>query len=103
MCSGRCEWAVVSMPHIGRFLLVTYLVTAMDLRNWPRLKAKKARPMAATARNCGQTVSIPAPRKMMACEKRDEVARGQEQREPLHPRRLALDRRVTAREQLAAR
>jgi hypothetical protein len=26
----------------------------MDLRNWPMLKVKKARPMAATAKNCGQ-------------------------------------------------
>ena len=46
-----------------------YFVTAMDCRNSRRLKAKNATPMAATARNCGQTVSIPAPRKMMACEK----------------------------------
>ena len=46
----------------------SYLVTAMDCRNCWRLKAKKARPMAATAKNWGQTVSNPAPRKMMACE-----------------------------------
>ena len=47
----------------------SHLVTAMDCRNCRRLKAKKARPMAATAKNWGQTVSNPAPRKMMACEK----------------------------------
>ncbi len=48
-------------PESLATILVRYLVTAMDWRNCRRLKAKKARPMAETARNCGQTVSSPAP------------------------------------------
>ena len=58
---GRAAaWRGITLGLGGRRRSQAYLVTAIDWRNCRRLKAKKARPMAETDRNCGQTVSSPA-------------------------------------------
>ena len=56
--------------------------------------------MAATAKNWGQTVSSPGAAEDDGLREGDEVSRGEEQRQALHPEGLTLHRSAAAREQL---